>query len=390
MIIDFKEIPPANKGKGVQDIFEQFTCDFLETMGYKIIRRPDRGPDGKKDLIVSETRIGVGGETTVNWLVSCKHTSHSGVAVKDTDEEDIHDRVIKHDCQGFMGFYSTIPASTLSDKLHSFRDKIEYKTYDATRIEKELLMNNQKERLLSSYFPISYERYQKKSYEERFSITEKERSPAVFLTEEDVLRITKTAIIILEIEKIKEKFNNEISIHKINQLNKLYRFSSHTNEKVADAVFTFLESVSSLSMVMMPNRIASSIHSLIFTYFPSSNENENLDRLENGKKCANIGFNLAYDAFIHSNNFKIAEFGLSILKYVYQKGKQLKMPDLSEFALKLHNEVEQHLDRPERKDLENAKEFIKVFKDALDTKDLRFPDLPDHLFTLTLRDDFEE
>jgi hypothetical protein len=387
MIIDFKEIPPANKGNGEQDRFEQFACDFLETVGYNIIRRPDRGPDGKKDLIVSDKRMGVSGETTIKWLVSCKHYANTGVAVKDTDEPDIYDRVIKHGCQGFMGFYSTLPASTLSDKLFGLRDKIEETTFDLTRIERELMLNNQKERLLASYFPISHDRHRQNLFHDNSNRTSDRIQNKTSLTEEDILRITKTAIIILEIEKIQEKYYSRQGVFRRETLDRLYRFTDHSNEKVASAVFSFLESVSHLATVKMPSRIASSIHSLVFTYFPSSHENERNDRLENGRQCIYIGFNLAYDAFIHLNNFRVAEYGLSIFKFIYQKSKEKGMLELTEEVLKYYNELEEHINRPERNDLGNAKEFVKIFKDDLENKGLGFPDLPEHLFELTIKED---
>ncbi len=386
-MIDFKEIPPANRGNGEQDRFEQFACDFLETIGFKIIRRPDRGPDGKKDLIVSDTRIGVSGETTIKWLVSCKHNAHAGVAVKDTDEQDIYDRVIKHRCQGFLGFYSTLPASTLSDKLYALRDRIENTTFDSTRIERELLLNNQKERLLASYFPISHDKHRQNLFSDNSKQTDNKSEVTTSLTEEDVLRITKTAIILLEIEKIKEKYYNEKLDARKNTLVKLYRFTDHSNEKVANAIFYFLDSIAHLAIAKNPSDIASSIHSLVFTFFPSSYNTEEKERIENGKQCIYIGFNLAYDAFIHLNNFRIAEYGLSILKFIYQKGKRNGMPELAKAVLKQYNELEQTLDRPERNDLGNAKEFVKIFKEDLETKDLSFPILPEHLLKLTIKED---
>lgn len=63
MLIDFKEIPQANIGGGLQDTFELFARDFLELLDYHIIQNPGRGADRKKDLIVSEERKGVGGKT---------------------------------------------------------------------------------------------------------------------------------------------------------------------------------------------------------------------------------------------------------------------------------------------------------------------------------------
>lgn len=386
MIIDFKEIPVANKGGGEQDRFEQFACDFLDTIGFKIVRRPDRGPDGKKDLIVSDTRKGVGGETTVTWLVSCKHNAHAGNAVKDTDEEDIHDRVLKHKCNGFLGFYSTLPASTLSDKLHGLRDKIEYTTFDSTRIEKELLLSNQKDRLLVSYFPISHDKYRKQMFSEDKTEISDETKTTNFLTEDDVFRMSKAAIIVLEIEKIKWEYYSSKGDKKEEALNKLYWYSDHSSERVASAIFSFLDSISHTTRGGLPSDIAGSIHSLVLTFFPSSYETEEKERIKNGKQCIYIGYGLVYDTFIFLNNFRIAEYGLSIWKFIYREGKRNGMPELAEAVLQQYKELEQNLDRPERDDLDNAKELVKVFKHDLDTWNLSFPVLPEHLYKLTLKD----
>jgi len=62
MILDFKEIPEANRGTGLQDTFELFTRDFLSFLGYRIVQDPDRGADGKKDLIVDEVIKGITSE----------------------------------------------------------------------------------------------------------------------------------------------------------------------------------------------------------------------------------------------------------------------------------------------------------------------------------------
>jgi hypothetical protein len=57
-------------------------------------------------LIVEELRNGLGGETKINWLVSCKHYSFSGKSVSQQDELNIRDRVEACNCDGFIGFYS--------------------------------------------------------------------------------------------------------------------------------------------------------------------------------------------------------------------------------------------------------------------------------------------
>lgn len=80
-VLDFKEIPGGNLAGGDSDMFELFARDFLSFLGYEIDEHPSRGPDGGKDLIVRETRKGIGGETSIRWLVSCKHWVRPGKAI---------------------------------------------------------------------------------------------------------------------------------------------------------------------------------------------------------------------------------------------------------------------------------------------------------------------
>ena len=157
MVLDFKEIPQANKGSGVQDTFELFTRDFLTFLGYRIVQDPDRGADGKKDLIVDEVIKGITSEYTVRWLVSCKHYAHSGNAVKDSDEINISDRLKQHHCNGFMGVYSTLAATSLSGMLQGQEN---YIIFDHEKIESYLLDNLDGHRIACRYFPESFKKYQ--------------------------------------------------------------------------------------------------------------------------------------------------------------------------------------------------------------------------------------
>lgn len=159
MLLDFKEIPQANTGGGQQDTFELFSRDFLESIGYKILEDPDRGADGKKDLIVLEEREGASGVTSIKWLVSCKHYAHSGKSVNDADEPNIRDRVERHNCDGFLGFYSTLPSVSLSGNIRGLSDKILTQTYDREKIEKKLLETPSGLRLANRFFPLSYRDY---------------------------------------------------------------------------------------------------------------------------------------------------------------------------------------------------------------------------------------
>lgn len=157
MILDFKEIPEANRGTGLQDTFELFTRDFLSFLGYRIVQDPDRGADGKKDLIVDEVIKGITSEYTIRWLVSCKHYAHSGNAVKDSDEINISERLKQHHCDGFMGVYSTLAATSLSGMLQG---QEHYIIFDHEKIESYLLDSLDGHRIACRYFPNSFRQYQ--------------------------------------------------------------------------------------------------------------------------------------------------------------------------------------------------------------------------------------
>lgn len=158
--IDFKEIPQGNIADGKQDTFELFAREFLETLGYEIISEPSRGSDGEKDLIVLETRVGVGGKTFIRWLVSCKHNAHSGKSVTPKEETNFLDRLKQHNCSGYIGFYSTLPSSKLSERLEGIRNNdssFEFQIFNNEMIETRMLSNPEFQILLKKYFPMSYE-----------------------------------------------------------------------------------------------------------------------------------------------------------------------------------------------------------------------------------------
>lgn len=392
MLINFKEIPNANIGSGLQDTFELFARDFLQELGLTIEHHPDRGSDGGKDIIALEEREGVVGKTCIRWLVSCKHNAHSGEAVGNSSEIDIHSRLLQHKCEGFIGFYSTLPSSALNNKLKE--QGFPYTIYDRERIEQLLVETEKREKLILRYFPKSFEEYKRLN-----NLNKKEKEKTVkninskinALTEEDLLTASKNAIIILELERIKEKYYKSDWEEKEKVLEELYRFSNHSNPRVAIDIVSFLSNVANQTRGGMPSDTASTIFSLILHFCPPSyllDENKKTNEIVN--TCINIGFALVYDATIKINNLVIAEYGLSVLKYVYKHTKENKKSVLTPKVLETYAEIERNLERPERTDLENAKKLVKIFKADLDTSDLSFPRLPDDLYLIVEESDKSE
>ena len=216
MLLNFKEIPQANTGNGDQDTFELFARDFLEILGYEILQHPDRGADGKKDLIINEVRHGISGKTNIKWLVSCKHHAHSGKSVSDTDEPNITDRVSVHECDGFLGFYSTLPATSLGKNFEGLKKKIAIEAFDRERIEKILLESPEGLRLASRNFPVSFENYRIENPKPA-KIFSDDSSIHCEYCNEDLLN-TKTGIFVT----MRKPTNWESEEHKTNPYEKAY------------------------------------------------------------------------------------------------------------------------------------------------------------------------
>lgn len=159
-LLDFKEIAQANLVNGLQDTFEMFARDFFVMLRFQIKEGPDRGQDGGRDLIISEKREGIIGNTEIDWLVSCKHKAHSGNSVLNNDETDIKGRVDALGAKGFIGFYSTIISSPLGRTLDGLKRHFDVKVFDRELIEKILLENPKGQILAKRYFPISFSRWE--------------------------------------------------------------------------------------------------------------------------------------------------------------------------------------------------------------------------------------
>lgn len=379
MIVNFADIPSSNKGGKYQDFFEQFACAFLEAKGFEIVQRPDRGPDGKKDLLVKEIQKGFSGISETMWLVSCKHKAHSNRSVTDTDEPDISDRVKKFDCDGFIGFYSTIASSGLSNKLQSLKNNskgFKYIIYDNARISSELLTMNQSAAIIANFFPNSYDKYRQLNIKNDLSKTT--------FDYETNLAVIKTALIILKIDKIEDQFNSKSIKKKIKLLKKLLKFYKHRNEEIAHSVLDFLYSVSQSIRSSESIKVSEEINSLVYTYFPSSKDYDSERLVENGKTGVHLAYNLIYDSFIWIDNFQIAINGLLIWKYICRFAKEHDIKELIKEVDLYYKFLEDTLNRPQRTDLENARKLVNIFKNDLDRPSMDYPDIPSDLYRIIL------
>jgi hypothetical protein len=154
-MIDFKEIG------GTGEEWELLARDFFTQLGFIIETSPDRGADGGKDLIISESIKGKLNHYPFKWLVSCKNYSISGKSVNETqDENNILERCRSFRVDGFIGFYSTIPSAGLNARLKQLKDNQDikdYKIFDYKLIESYIIEYGFSQMFLR-YFPNSYKR----------------------------------------------------------------------------------------------------------------------------------------------------------------------------------------------------------------------------------------
>ncbi len=106
--------------------WEFFATDVLFSLEFAILELPSRGADGGKDAIVEKDGI--------RYIVSAKHFILSGKSVGVSDEQSINDRIIQHNAQGFIGFYSTLVSTALMNRLESMRNSFNYLIFDEKNI----------------------------------------------------------------------------------------------------------------------------------------------------------------------------------------------------------------------------------------------------------------
>lgn len=207
-------------------------------------------------------------------------------------------------------------------------------------------------------------------------------SPVETSTEEKLLIASKNAAIIIEIEKIKEQYFSEEWAKRDDILGQLTKFVDHSNHRLALEVFEFLSLIAGQTRGGMTYSLASSVFETVLDFFPSFNDDEKrAQTIELAKICLHIGNNIAYDSFIHLRNITLAMWGLTIIKYIYRSAKKYNLSSLIEEINQIYNELESTLRRPERTDLGDAQEMVKIFRKDLEEWDLSFPILTPHLMT---------
>ena len=200
------------------------------------------------------------------------------------------------------------------------------------------------------------------------------------LSEEQLLVASKNALIIMELENIKDEFFEANWNKRGDILSKIHKFTNHSNHRLAYEILDFLNQVSGQTRNGMTTGIAISVSTHVLNFSPSLYDKDSKEQsIELSKTCIHIGENIIYDAFIYLNNLSVAMWGFSIIKHIYRTAKSEKIKDLINEVNDTFNKLERTLRRPERTDLGYAQELLEIFRLDLEDWDLSFPILPKHL-----------
>jgi hypothetical protein len=110
-MLNFKELP----SDGIK--FEQLIRELFIRSEFEV-HWTGVGPDGGRDLVVTEKVTGPLAPFERKWLISCKHFAHSGKSVGLEDVRDITDACRAVNATGFLLVCSTQPSSSVVRRLH--------------------------------------------------------------------------------------------------------------------------------------------------------------------------------------------------------------------------------------------------------------------------------
>ena len=140
--------------------FEFFCRDLLEALRIEIVEGPSRGPDGKKDLIISySVKDVIGRKKNYKLLVQCKNKAISKKSVYESELGDIRSSCKIHHTDGYFLITTTILSTTVQNNLKAINEEGIYITHywDKYTLEKYISKSRDGIKILERYGLIQSE-----------------------------------------------------------------------------------------------------------------------------------------------------------------------------------------------------------------------------------------
>lgn len=199
------------------------------------------------------------------------------------------------------------------------------------------------------------------------------------LSEEKLLTASKNAIIIIEIEKIKNEYFETDWNGKSAVLNKIDVYQNQIDRRITFEILDFLEMESCNTRSGMTLDVADKFWVLILTYLPNYRKEIHDEWIELALKCIAIADAMIYDSTTYLKNLQVTRYGLLILKLIYRMSKEREVITTLSKVEKCYRVQLSNTERTDVGDMKFARELLLLFQKNLDEFSYTFPKMSDEL-----------
>lgn len=208
----------------------------------------------------------------------------------------------------------------------------------------------------------------------------KENKQLPSLSESELLEATKSAVILVDLEKIKHKyFYSELHLRE-DILDELRVYKPVSTDITTIEIYNFLFEVADSVNYRSSDNFGVAIFSLVMHFFPE--ETGEVDTIL--ELSINIGSQLVLASIFNLEDFKIGVYGLSIWKWVYLRatwrGKTETMERVKSEYVHMKNFF--YEDNVKISNYEGKIQLIEIFEKDLEKAGLTFPRIPNEILKL--------
>lgn len=208
----------------------------------------------------------------------------------------------------------------------------------------------------------------------------KENKQLPSLSEGELLEAAKSAVIIVDLEKIKYKyFHSELHLRE-DVLDELRVYKPISTDITTIEIYNFLFEVADSINYRSSDDFGIAIFSLVMHFFPE--ETEEIDTIL--YLSTNIGSQLVSASIFNLENFKIGVYGLSTWKWVYLRAKWRGKKEIMERVKSEYEQVKNFFcgDNVKISNYEGKIQLIEIFEEDLEKGGLTFPEIPNEILKL--------
>lgn len=195
------------------------------------------------------------------------------------------------------------------------------------------------------------------------------------INQDSLYRAAFEASLTTELVKIRYEFRHEHDTLKQEAiLGKLDLYDELWTVRLFEYFLNIAEDVTDTGRSGLTSYSASRIRSIIEHHFPSADELKSKKDTESLlRECTNIGFALAYDAALYSNNKLIMCHGMEILRYTWQVAQKRKMQHALAYVNGELESLWESLNRKDWTDLTYQKDVFKTYKEKISEHRMLLP-----------------